>query len=325
MWAYRLAAPNRLERIEVERPNADDLAPGQVLVRMLVGGICGSDIPRFAGRPWVKEPHLVMSYPGRPGNPFHEIVGEVVASKDDTLAVGERVVGWSARADGLAEYAIAAGDSVYAYDKSLPPSEAVVLQPLACVVSALRRVPAASHAYAILGTGAIGVLFGHVLKSRGDAEVIGVDPVDRGKVLPSLGFDRFYNMTSANWANNVREGNLESPDVVIEVAGHQAGTLNDATVGVRFGGYIYIFGQPDDQMVPLNMANMFYKDLTFASGTTPDRKESLADANRYLLAHPKLASTVITHNFPFEQAQEAFATAATASPDRIKVTITFSE
>ena len=325
MFAYRLGAPYRLERIEVERPTADDLAPGQVLLRMLAGGICGSDVPRFAGKPWVRRQQSAALFPGLAGYPLHEVVGEVLASRDEGIAVGQRVVGWSPQTNGLAEYAIVNGAGVYAYDGSLSPADAVLLQPLACVVSALRRVPDAARSYAILGTGAIGVLFGHVLKSRGGADVVGVDPVDRGDVLPGLGFDRFHNMNSANWASLVRAGDLDSPDVVIEVVGHQTATLNDATVGVASGGFIFYFGQPDEQIATLDVSNMFYKNITLASGHTLDKKAALADADRYLLAHPKLASTVITHSFPADQAQEAYLMAASARPDRLKVTITFGE
>ena len=48
MWAFALTAPGRLERVEAPEPRAE--APGDVVVRLHAGGICGSDLPSFLGR-----------------------------------------------------------------------------------------------------------------------------------------------------------------------------------------------------------------------------------------------------------------------------------
>ena len=49
MWSYRLVAPYTFERTELPEPSPESLGDGQVLLRFLAAGICGSDLPGFRG------------------------------------------------------------------------------------------------------------------------------------------------------------------------------------------------------------------------------------------------------------------------------------
>ncbi len=50
MWSYRLVAPYTFERIDICRSKTpESLGDGQVLLRFLAAGICGSDLPGFRG------------------------------------------------------------------------------------------------------------------------------------------------------------------------------------------------------------------------------------------------------------------------------------
>jgi threonine dehydrogenase-like Zn-dependent dehydrogenase len=103
MWAYTIAAPYAFQRQELAGPAEDMLAEGQVLLRTLAGGICGSDIPLFAGAPPLPSATQGATEVGRPGVPMHEVAGEVVASRDPGLRCGARVVGWASSANAIAE------------------------------------------------------------------------------------------------------------------------------------------------------------------------------------------------------------------------------
>jgi hypothetical protein len=48
LWSYRLVAPYTFERTDLPEHSAESLAEGQVLLRFLAAGICGSDLPGFA-------------------------------------------------------------------------------------------------------------------------------------------------------------------------------------------------------------------------------------------------------------------------------------
>ena len=165
MWAYRLIGPLRFERISVARPTPDDLPTGEVIVRLRVGGICGSDLPEARGLVQTRTPASGLG-------PLHEIVGDVIASAGDRIRVGQRVVGWVRDEHGLSQDAIAEQSRLQVVPDDLSDVEAVVAQPLACVLCAVDRFGEVSGQRAVvLGQGTIGLMFDQVAgppRGRGD-------------------------------------------------------------------------------------------------------------------------------------------------------------
>ena len=49
MWSYRIVAPYQFERTSIAEKTPDALDDGQVLLRFLAAGVCGSDMPAFRG------------------------------------------------------------------------------------------------------------------------------------------------------------------------------------------------------------------------------------------------------------------------------------
>jgi threonine dehydrogenase-like Zn-dependent dehydrogenase len=313
MWAYRLVAPGVLARTEAPTPEP---GPDQVLLRTLAGGICGSDLPKFRGSKGMRLGKDGTLTPGRPGYPLHEVVGEVVVGPSP----GERVVGWATESDALAEYVATSAAQLHRYDTSLAAETAVVLQPLACVLYALRQSPVRDAHVTVLGLGPMGLLFCHALRSAGAAHVTGVDPVDRSDVADHFGLDEVVVAPSGVWA----QGDGRPPDVVIEAVGHQTSTLRHAIDGVAVGGRIVYFGIPDDDHYPLDMERLMRKNLTLVGGVTRDRQAMLAAADRYLGTQPRLGADLVTSVFRVTDCQRAFDLAATTGPARRKVVLTLS-
>jgi L-gulonate 5-dehydrogenase len=82
MWAIRVEKPEDLAVVEVAKPTA---GPGEVLVRVLRTGICGSDMHIFHGRnPFARYPRIIG----------HEALGTIVAIGEnvDGFGIGDRVV-----------------------------------------------------------------------------------------------------------------------------------------------------------------------------------------------------------------------------------------
>ncbi|WP_208949139.1 alcohol dehydrogenase catalytic domain-containing protein [Streptomyces violaceusniger] len=216
MWAYVPAAPRRFEKVDVPAPEAGDLRDGQVLLRTLAGGICGSDAPDFRGlRAPLTARDKGPGAPALPGFPMHEVVGEVLASKDASLAPGARVVGWADSANAIAEYVVTAGGGLAEYDTAPEPAIAVLLQPLACVLSAVDRLgPLDGADVAVLGQGPIGILFSHVIKERGARRVTGVDVVDRADHAALFGVDEAVHGATGRWAAQLADD--RRPGVIVE-------------------------------------------------------------------------------------------------------------
>jgi threonine dehydrogenase-like Zn-dependent dehydrogenase len=293
-----------------------------VLLRSIVGGLCGSDLPAFKGIRGRLAGDDGATAAEMVGFPLHEIVGEVVASAHPAIAVGEWVVGWASRFDGLAEYVVSDGEQLHTYG-DLEPEIAIALQPLACVLFAVDQLPpVAGKHVAVIGQGPIGLLFSHVLKSRGAARVVGVDPIDRSKIADTFGVDITVTATSDRWSALLADA--DRPDIVVEAVGHQVGTLGHATAAVASGGTVLYFGVNDDEIYPLNMRDMLRKSLTLLSGTAQDRRKYLAAAVDYASANPGLLEAYVTDVFPIGELTEAFSAAIAPKPEQLKIVLRMS-
>lgn len=80
-----ILGPSALELREVTPPAP---GPAQVRIRVEGCGVCGSDLPVWAGRPW-------FEYPRAAGSPGHEAWGTIdaVGSEVTGLSPGQRVTG----------------------------------------------------------------------------------------------------------------------------------------------------------------------------------------------------------------------------------------
>lgn len=314
MWAQQLTGPATLQPVEVPAPAAADLRPGEVLVALEHGGICGSDLPHYraGGRPGVVAP---------PGFPLHEIVGRVRASREPGIAEGERVVGWASAADGLAELVVTAGSGVHPVGGDGSGPHTVVAQPLACVLYAVDQLGdlRGKHA-AVLGLGAIGLLFAWALRERGAATVVGVDPVDRTAHAAAFGLDEVVVAGSRQWAQALEA----RPDVIVEAVGHQTSTVADAVHAVADRGTVYCFGIPVRESYPIDLTAVVRRNLRIIGGLTLDRRAVLGRALEHLQRHPHVAAELLTDVGPASAANQAFAAACTPAEGRLKTVLQFA-
>ena len=320
MWAYQLTAPRHFERVEVTAPEEKDLKDGQVLLRSLAGAVCGSDLGAFMGH-HVPRPQFQGTYaPNFPGFPMHETLGEVVASRSPLFTAGMRVVGWAANNDAISEYLITGDDVVATYDTDLEPTTAILIQTLACVIYAVDQIgDVEGHHAAVLGQGPIGVLFSHVLKSRGAAKVTGIDLVDRSDVAGYFGVDDSIQGATERWASHVADA--DRPTVLVEAIGHQAFTIGDALNGIAIGGRLYYFGVPDVPPVSFDLHTFLRKQLTMMSGVTLSRRQYLEIAREYLKSHPVLTEQYVTHVFDVPDVEQAFQAACAPARGQLKVAV----
>ena len=304
MWAYAITAPGRLERVEVPRPQP---GPGRVLVRLLAGGICGSDLPSFIGRR-----NTFVDFYGEPGYPLHEVVGEVVGGE---LPAGTRIVGWAEHHHGLAEYFVARVDAITAIE-DFTDVEATVVQPLCTVLHQLDRIPdVRGQRVAVIGQGSIGLLFSHALKARGAAHVTGVDRVDRSDVAGAFGVDEVVWNDAAAWAKDAEA------DIVVEAVGHHAGPLEAAVNALAPNGTVLAFGVPDETHYAFPFMTFFRKHATLIGGAATDRAAALENAYAYLREHRALLAPDITTVVGVHDAQTAFETAIAPAGGRLKVVL----
>jgi threonine dehydrogenase-like Zn-dependent dehydrogenase len=320
VWSHRIIAPYLFERTTIEDKTPESLADGQVLLRFLAAGVCGSDLPAFRGVKGRLPGDDGRSGPEKDGFPIHEVAGEVIASRHSAHRPGDHVVGWASGFDGLMERVVSDGDGLAPYDPALTPAQAVGLQPLACVLYACEQLGDLSDRHvAIIGQGSIGLLFSYVAKAAGARRVPGVDPIDRRDLARAFGVDDAVRATSDRWVSQLRHE--DRADVVIEAVGHQVATLTHAIDAAAPGGTVFYFGVADDEMYPISMRVMLRNNLTLKSGVTLDRRRMLELAGKFAAEHPWLLGAYLTHTFGTDEVQDAFDLACRPVAERIKIAI----
>lgn len=314
VWAYRMDGPGFVRRHEVP-DDTTPLGPGLVRLRLLVAGLCGSDMPRLNGTVIGRIPG-----PAQDSAPMHEVVGEVVASTSDRLQVGQRVVGTTGHT-GLCEFLTVPEAFLIGVPDELDDVEAVIIQSLGTVLRAADGLPElGGRRAAVIGAGPIGLSFCHVLKEYGASHVVAVDPVDREDMALRYGADEFARMSSRHWVHTLSDD--IRPEVVVEAVGHQHATISDAIAAVARGGFICGFGTPDDDDYVLDYRDIYERNLTLASGHTIDDWPTVLEKGRdYLLKHREDFADYISHVIPAREAQTAYSLYARPQAGRLKIAI----
>jgi (R,R)-butanediol dehydrogenase/meso-butanediol dehydrogenase/diacetyl reductase len=253
----------RVEDVPEPRPG-----PGELLVRVAVSGICGTDAAEYRGGPHLywphAAPHPITGHVG-PLIPGHELVGTVEALGDgvEGFSTGELVVSgagvscgdcrpcrrgatnlceryWTVglqRDGGLAELAVVpAATCVAVGPYGLAADAAGLAQPMAIAAHAVSRGdPRPGDDVLVVGAGGIGSFITWAASRSGAASVTAVDPDPiRRAVAATLGATRTLEPPPPG-------ERLPGADLVLEVSGRASG-LAAALDAVRPGGRIVQVG-----------------------------------------------------------------------------------
>jgi threonine dehydrogenase-like Zn-dependent dehydrogenase len=307
-----LTGPGRFEVVEAPIP---DIAADEVLVRVSACGVCASELEPWSGATDPKYP----LYPG------HEVSGTVVdrGAEVSTFAPDDRVAVW-ATGRGFAEY-VAVKAEYCRPAGSLPLREALA-EPLACSVNAVELADVRlGDDVVIIGAGFMGNLVQKLVALRGPRHVIVADTrpdaLDRAA---KLGATRVVDARSESLPDtvaNLTEG--VGADLTFEVTGAQAAlaTVGDVT---RMSGKIALVGyhQGTPRRIPLGhwnwmafqIVNAHFRDVpTIMRGMTVGMR--LATSGRLSL------QGLVSHAFPLEQVNDAFATAVAKPTGFVKATV----
>ena len=306
MRAGVIRAPGEVAVVEAPVPEP---GPGQVLVRLEGCGVCGSNGPVWAGRPWFEYP-LAAGEPGHEGWGVVEEVGEAVTAVEP----GTRVALLSSRA--FAEYDVADAASVVALPPALAgrpfPGEA-----LACAMNVVRRSGIApGQTVAVVGIGFLGAIVVRLAAAAG-ARVIAISRRAFAlEVARSLGADQTLTFDDAAPAHVEELAGGALCERVVEAAGVQE-TLDLATKLTTVRGRLVIAGyhQDGDRRIDMRLWNWRGLDVVNAHER---------DLARYIegmqLAVDAVASGAVnpdplyTHTFPLDRLDDALD-AARARPD----------
>lgn len=317
--------------LRVEEVPTPDPGRGEVLVRIVYGGICGSDLHyAHLGRNGI---YQVME----PLTLGHEVVGVVAGAGAGTdIARGTRVavhpatptphVG-AARGSGLnltvggtylgsastsphtqggfAEYLVVTAAQLRVLPDGLPLRRAALAEPLAVAIHAVgllgERVDGAR--VLVSGAGPIGILAVAALRQAGAAHIVAADlhrvPLETAL---AVGADDVVQLGGDDLCAD------DAFDIVVEAAG-VVPSLSTALRAVRRGGAVLQLGMLPAGDLTLPLAALVSKEVVL-QGT--QRFDSEMEEAIALLASDARIESAISHEFSIDDAVEAFACAADA-------------
>lgn len=260
MKAQVVKAPYQMEYTEVPIPEIND---DEVLIKVKVCGICGSDWSIYTGKYAADKLPMITG---------HEFWGEITKAGKNArnLKVGDRVAVdicltcgtcyFCRRGDGLlcetftqlgihtdggfAEYVKAPWKNCYKLPDELDDYTAAFVEPLTAVIHAAQRMDAKiGSSVAVIGCG-LGILHGALAKARACAPVIVIgDDAARLATAKKLGADITININEVDdvVAEVKRITGGVGVDYVIEAVGTTK-TYEQAFKMLRRGGKIEAFG-----------------------------------------------------------------------------------
>jgi L-iditol 2-dehydrogenase len=298
----------------------------------MANGICGSDIHFF------KEGRLGNFIVTGPYVPGHEACGVVSSggANVDNISPGDHVViepgipcmGCSYCRSGrynlcrnvvflsappidgtFCDYVCVRSDFVHPMPDSLPFEQGALVEPAAVAVHAVNRSCIGNGESAlVIGAGPIGLLTIQAIKAAGGSEVFCIDRIpSRIEKALKLGADHAARSIDGLGMKD------DIADLVFETAGSSAATsaLFDH---IRPGGRAIQVGWPENNMVPMNIANFLEKELEYIG------------INRYANAFPAAIQWIsdgrmhveelITHRFSLNEISAAFKFSS-ENPDKV--------
>jgi D-arabinitol dehydrogenase (NADP+) len=279
MRSLRIRKPGDAGVVEGPIPEP---AAGEILIKVMACGVCGTDIHIFRGE-------YFGEYPVIPGHEFSGVV-EKTGPRVTRFAEGDRVavepniscgncenclknrqnfcLNWEAvgvtRPGGMAEYVLAPEPNTFDIG-DLAFEAGAFMEPLSCIVHGLQKVDfEGGDRVALLGAGPIGLLMLQLIRHLGAVEVTVADRnADRLDAAALLKADRIERDLAA-----LRK---DSYDVVVDATGAipvMARTVDFA----RPGGTVLLFGVPP-RGVPMEIEpfTVFRKGLTLVSSYTSVR------------------------------------------------------
>jgi len=325
-------------RIE-ERP-VPTIGPGELLVRILASGICGSDVLEWYR---MKKAPLVLG---------HEVAGEIVRVGEGVTRyrVGQRIAfnhhvpcntcHWCLAGKhtacetlhttafdpgGFCEYvrvpALQVDRGIYPLADHVTFEEGSFVEPLACVVRGQRSAGLRpGQSVAVLGAGISGVLHIALAKALGAGRIVATDIAPHRMALATrFGADAVCDALG-DVPGFVREALGRPADLVVVCAGALA-AFEQALRCVDRGGTVLAFATTDPGVnlsVPLN--DFWRNDVTLK----PSYGNSPYDASvalELIAARRVPVAEMITHRLPLAETPKGFELMSTPGGEHLKVVI----
>jgi threonine 3-dehydrogenase len=313
---------------DVPRPEP---GPHDVLIRILRTGICGTDLHIYDWDPWAQKHVSVPLVVG------HEFVGEVVelgSAVSDGVTMGDLVSGEGhvvcgtcrncragrrhlcarpdsigvTRAGAFAEYLVLPEGNVWQHKSGIDLDVAAVFDPFGNAVHTALAFPVFGEDVLITGAGPIGLMAAAVVQHAGARHVVISDVNEyRLDLAKMVGVTMAVNPTTTSLTAAQHElGMAEGFDVGLEMSGKEQ-ALREMIDNMSHGGRIALLGLPSKEFT-LDFSTIVLNSLTMTGIYGREMFETWY-AMSVLVSQGLDITPVITHRYPVDDVETAFATA----------------
>lgn len=320
MLQVKLEDVGKISLYEVERPHPK---AGEVLIKVVSVGICGSDMHVYQGHNPVVKPPLVQGHEF--GGVILEVGGDVSGlAPGMTVAVnpvlncgtcryclegsthmcegGQAVMG-AQTLGAMTEEIVVPAANVVVLDEHFDPFYAPFIEPTAVAVHTTDRFREAR--IAIIGLGPIGLLCQEVCRINGN-RVIGFDVTDIAlQCSQQLGADKTFSMRADDLkeqlAAYLQDGRI---DYVIDTVCSPS-TIQFAVEVVRRGGEIKLVGIPAKNF-EVDVVGLLVNEITLSTSYLYTH-EDFMKARDYVTSGQIQFKPLVTKVFPMREAADAYA------------------
>jgi len=324
---YKPAAAPGLELVDRPEPDA---GPGEVKIRVLRTGVCGTDLHIEAWDEWAAgavEAPLIAG---------HEFAGRVVAigagvrdvevgdlvSGEGHIVCGTcrncragrrhlciRTSGIGVNRDGaFAEFVVIPESNAWVQPAGFDPDLAAIFDPFGNAVHTALQFPVVGEDVLITGAGPIGLMAAAVVRHVGARYVVITDVSEpRLELARRMGVDLAVNVTTSSIADAQDVlGMTEGFDVGLEMSGHPS-ALPDMIDNFTHGAKVAMLGLPSAP-ITVDWAKVVSHMITIRGVYGREMFETWYAMSAMLRSGLDI-SAVITDRFPATRWREAFETA----------------
>jgi threonine dehydrogenase-like Zn-dependent dehydrogenase len=226
----------------------------------------------------------------------------------------------------MADYITVPGHRVFPIAPDLEPAVAALAEPVAVAVHGLDRGGLEpGQRVLVLGAGVIGLATLLAARSKGAGEIwISARHPHQAELARQFGADRVLSESEASPSSLNLLGRTTDFDLAVETVGGKADTLLAAQAALRPGGTVSVVGV-FMQSPALEPYTLFLKEINLCWSNCyyrrPGVEADFAVAARLVEDERQLLTRLTTHQFPLEDVDAAFKTAANKKAGAVKVTI----
>jgi len=293
--------------IEVEEVEKPVCGENDVLLKVMAGGVCGTDVHIFEGSEGATpvQPPIVL------GHEFSGIVEEVGSSVKG-FKVGDRVtvdpnnmcgscwfclnakghfcenmICYGTKVNGgFAQYCAVHYKQLYRLEDHVSFEEGAFCEPVACCLHGIDNCEIkTSDTVMVIGGGPIGLIMVQLAKMSGAAQVVLLEPVEEKRALGvSVGADIAIDPIHEDVESVLSNHGIKDFNTVIECVGHKK-TMLDAIKYASKNAVVMLFGlgNPSDE-IPIKPFEIFRKEIVIKSSYTnpytQDRANKLINSGR---------------------------------------------